>query len=260
MRRRATRRRWSLATRRRALEPTPHGKDPSSEGWLVMKVISTVLAIGSGILLVPGAALADDTQGSLSAPAVPAVTRALEIGVAGGYAQGAGDVGSDLSAVDELAGAGGSGELQLGYRVIPRLTLGVYGAFSGYAQGDEIDGSTDVLGATAGIRADYHILPAATLDPWVSLSTGWRGLWLTPDTGKNTSLQGFEIARLQIGLDYRITPEVAIAPVLGASVSMFTQQDGPGQSGYQDIDDPKANVFFFAGLLARFDVLGDRVR
>jgi hypothetical protein len=117
-----------------------------------------------------------------------------------------------------------------------------------------------VLGAAAGIRADWHFLPAESIDPWVSLSTGWRGLWLTPDEGKNTSLQGLEIARLQVGVDYRITPEVAISPVLGASVSTFLSQDGPGQDGYQDIEDPEANVFFFAGLLGRFDVLGTTVR
>jgi len=227
-----------------------------------MKLIPAVLAFGSGALLAldGGAALADESSGQISAPALPAVTRALEIGVAGGYAQGTGDIGDGMGGVGDLSGAGGTGELQLGYRVIPRLTLGVYGSFSGYSKGDDVGTGTEVLGAQAGIRADWHFLPAETLDPWVGLSTGWRGLWLTPDVGKNTSLQGFELARLQVGLDYRITPEVAISPVLGASVSMFVSQDGPGQADYQDIDNPQANVFFFAGLLGRFDVLGDRVR
>jgi hypothetical protein len=43
-------------------------------------------------------------------------------------------------------------------------------------------------------------------------------------------------------------------------VSMFLSEDRPGQDGYQDIDDPKANVFFFAGVLGRFDLFGDHVR
>ena len=228
-----------------------------------MKTQVSILTLGSGLLLAASGGVAfadDDTAGSLSRTAVPAVTHALEIGVSGGYAQGTGDIGDGMGSVGDLAGAGGAGELQLGYRLLPHLTLGLYGTFSGYADGDLIQQSTDVLGASAGIRADWHFLPAAELDPWVSLGTGWRGLWLSPDQGGNTSLQGFEIARLQVGVDYRITPEVSISPVLGASVSRYTQQDSPATDGYQDINDPQAQAYFFGGVMGRFDLLGRQVR
>jgi hypothetical protein len=94
------------------------------------------------------------------------------------------------------------------------------------------------------------------MDPWVGLSTGWRGLWHVPDQGKSTALQGLEMARLQVGLDYRITPEVALAPVIGASMSIFLTQDGSATAGYETIGSPKPNFFFFGGLMARFDLLG----
>jgi hypothetical protein len=226
-----------------------------------MRSLATAFTLVSSVsLLSASSALADENAGSLSKSTIPAVTHALEIGVGGGYAQGAGDIGSGMSSLGDLSSAGGTAELQLGYRIIPHLELGVYGTFSGFSSGDALADSTDVLGATAGIQAAWHFLPAEAIDPWIGLSTGWRGLWLTPDQGKNTSLQGFELARLQVGVDYRVTPEVAIAPVLGASLSMFVSQDAPGTSGYQDIDDPQANVFFFAGLMGRFDLLGTQVR
>jgi hypothetical protein len=226
-----------------------------------MKSLSTVFTVVSSLsLLSASSALADENAGNVSRSSIPAVTHALEIGVGAGYAQGTGDIGSGMSSLGDLSSAGGTAELQVGYRIIPQLELGLYGTFSGFASGDALADSTDVLGATAGVQAAWHFLPAETIDPWIGLSTGWRGLWLTPSEGKNTSLQGFELARLQVGVDYRVTPEVAIAPVVGASLSMFVSQDAPGQSGYEDISDPQANVFFFAGLMGRFDLLGQQVR
>ncbi len=223
-------------------------------------LVSAFTIVSSLSLLSAGAALADEDAGSLSRATIPAVTHALEIGVGAGYTQGTGDIGSGMSSLGDLSGAGGSAELQVGYRIIPHLELGLYGSFSGFQSGDALADSTNVLGASAGVQAAWHFLPAEALDPWIGLSTGWRGLWLSPDSGKNTSLQGLELARLQVGLDYRVTPEVAIAPVVGASLSMFVSQDAPGQSGYQDINDPQANVFFFAGVMGRFDLLGEQVR
>ena len=93
-------------------------------------------------------------------------------------------------------------------------------------------------------------------DPWVSLGTGWRALWLSPDNGKVTSLRGLELARLQVGVDYRITKDVAIAPVIGGSVSIFVSQDSPMTRSYADIPDKKVNVTGFVGLAGRFDFGG----
>src|SRR5262249_29212324 len=118
-------------------------------------------------------------------------------------------------------GCRGGGELKLGYRPIAPLAFGVFGTCSRQANGDMVTMSSTTSTATAGIFADWHFRPGRSMDPWLGLSTGWRGLWIVPDTGKNTSLQGLEVAHLQVGLDYRITPEIAIAPVIGASMAIF---------------------------------------
>ena len=108
------------------------------------------------------------------------------------------------------------------------------------------------------VQAAWHVRPQTSIDPWVSLGTGWRGLWLNPQSGKVTSLQGFELARLQVGVDYRITKDIAIAPVIGGSISTFVSQDAPMTTDYTEIPDKKVNFTGFAGLSGRFDLGGSR--
>ena len=223
-----------------------------------MMSIGKTLAIVSGVSvsLISTAALADvEASDSAVTKRLGAVHNALEIAVGAGYAQGTGDIADNMASVGDLSGAGGTGELKIGYRIIPELAIGAYGTLAAFAEGDQVDNS-NVMGATAGVFADWHILPAEELDPWIGLSSGWRTLWVDPDSGKGETLQGLELARLQVGLDYRITPEVAIAPVVGGALSMFVAHDGPGTDGYDEIDDQSVGVFFFGGVQGRFDLLG----
>jgi hypothetical protein len=211
--------------------------------------------------LVPALALAqpespDTTTGFDHA--VPPVSHALEIAIATGYAQGGGKLGGTMGNLEDVAGPGGAIELDLGYRIIPQLSVGAYGTFSKYQHGDGIDSNTDVLGATAGLQAAWHFRPETSIDPWVSLGTGWKALWLNPSSGKVTSLQGLELARLQIGADYRVSKDVAIAPVIGGSLSMFVSQDSPMTDSFTEIHDKKVNLTGFAGLSGRFDLGGSR--
>jgi hypothetical protein len=186
----------------------------------------------------------------------PPVSHALELGVGAGYTQGFGDVAKGRGTVGDLAGPGGSLEVDVGYRISPQFMIGVYGNSSMFARGDVLASGTEVRAAAAGVQAQYHFRPTYTIDPWVGLAAGWRGTWLVPDQGKNTSLQGLELARLQVGADYRLSPEIAIAPVIGADLSMYLTENGPGLSGYTNIVDPRVNTTIFGGIAARFDVLG----
>jgi hypothetical protein len=169
----------------------------------------TLLALSFTSLVAGKLAYADDND-SLEANksfdhhvAVP--SNAFELGVATGYTQGVGPIGGAVPHVEDIARAGGAVELGAMYRINPTFAIGAYGSFSKYATGDQISDQSDVLGASAGIQAAAHLRPDRSVDPWVSLGTGWRGLWLSPQSGKNTSLQGLELARLQLGVDYRVS-------------------------------------------------------
>jgi len=223
-----------------------------------MKAINLVPALS---LLVPVAAHAQPESsdtGSYVDHHVAPISNAFEIGVGTGYSQGGGKLGGGMRNLEDLSGPGAAVELDLGYRIIPELSVGVYGTFSKYQHGDAIDSNTDVLGATAGVQAAWHFRPDRSIDPWVSLGTGWKGLWLNPDQGKVTSLQGFELARLQLGVDYRLSQDVAITPVIGGSLGLFVSQDSPMTTDYTEIQDKKANFTGFAGLSGRFDLGGKR--
>ncbi|HEY4240396.1 MAG TPA: outer membrane beta-barrel protein [Kofleriaceae bacterium] len=220
-----------------------------------MKAVHIVTALS---LLAPAtAAFADDAleaHATVDHPVKP-VANAFELSVGTGYAQGGGKLGGGMLNLEDIAGPGGAVELDLGYRIIPQLSVGAYGTFSSYDNGDKIDGTTSVLGATAGLQATYHIRPSHSIDPWVSLGAGWKGLWLDPDHGKTTSLQGFELARLQVGLDYRLSPQFSISPVIGGSLGMFVSEDSPMTTDYTEIQDKKVNFTGFAGLAGRFDAI-----
>ena len=71
-------------------------------------------------------------------------------------------------------------------------------------------------------------------------------------------LQGLELARLQVGVDYRVSEDVSLAPVIGGSLNMFVSQDSPMTSDYNEISDKKVNFVGYAGIAGRFDVGGRR--
>jgi hypothetical protein len=226
-----------------------------------MKNLS-LIALSFTSLLAGGLAYADgndslETSSSFDHE-VAAPSNALEIGVATGYTQGVGPVGGSEQHVEDLSKGGGAIELDAMYRINPTFAVGAYGSFSKYATGDHISDQNDILGATAGIQAAAHLRPERSVDPWVSLGAGWRGLWVSPDSGKNTSLQGLELARLQVGVDYRVNQDVSIAPVISGSLNMFVSEDSPMTTKYTEISDKKANFIGFAGLAGRFDIGGKR--
>jgi hypothetical protein len=218
-----------------------------------MKTLQTLSLVSVLSLLAPALALADEPDSVGIDREVEAPSNAFEITVGTGYSQGGGEVGGGMQHLEDISGPGGAFELELGYRINPTWLVGAYGSFSAYDNADLEDGSS-VLGATAGLFGAAHLRPDRSVDPWVSLGAGWKALWLTPDRGKDTSLQGFELARLRIGVDYRINKHTSISPEVGGSLGMFVSQDSPMTTDYTEISDKKVNFTGFAGVAGRFDI------
>ena len=187
---------------------------------------------------------------------VAAPANAIEIGVATGYTRGIGPIGRGMQRLDEISKAGGAVELDAMYRIDPRFALGVYFSIAKYATSQQVDTQTDVFGATAGVEAAAHLRPERSVDPWVSVAAGWRSLALSSRATPDGSLQGLELARLQLGVDYRVNEDVAIAPVVGGSMNMFVTDETPGE--LMEISDKKLNFVGFFGVAGRFDVGGTR--
>jgi len=214
------------------------------------------LAATIGTVAIAGVAGAQDKDqsGTTKSNTLAPVANALELTIGTGYAQGFGEIGTGQPKLTDVGQPGGAVQVGVGYRVIPQLTLGIYGAGAMFSRGDQVDTSTNLYSASAGVQGDWHFLPSASqFDPWVSLGTGWRGYWLHNDLG-TTSLHGLELAKLQVGVDYRVAHTIAISPVVGADLSMFLTESNPSATGYSNITDPKVNTFVFAGLMGRFDI------
>jgi hypothetical protein len=235
--------------------PGPEIGKCRSEEIMNSKTISIVLvALGSSTVAGVASAQEPDQVSRAGDQHLAPANKAVELTISTGYEQGLGNLVSGQPSLTDLGQAGGAVELGVGFRVVPQLTLGVYGSGGMFSRGDAVDGSTNLYTATAGLKADWHFLPAyQLLDPWISLGTGWRGYWVNDSQG-TSSTQGWEIARLQVGLDYRVDQAIAIGPVLGADVSTFFTQAVPTSDGFQKISSPQASTFLFAGIEGRFDI------
>ncbi|HEX4516009.1 MAG TPA: hypothetical protein VH054_20810, partial [Polyangiaceae bacterium] len=141
-------------------------------------------------------------------PDVP--VNALEITGAVGYTQGFGEIVDGLN-VNKVITAGLGTELGLNYRFSPHLALGVYGQYNQF----DAQRTDTARGLAAGLGLTYHILPFEHWDPWLQFATGYRMLWETGPSDSNTPTvmtHGFEPARLTVGLDYRVSRDIAISP------------------------------------------------
>lgn len=179
---------------------------------------------------------------------------ALELGVATGYARGHGPAaGGMMPELQDLAGNGGAVRLDAGWRIDPRWMAGTYLEVGRLASGEQ--GTEGMTSVAAGIQGQLHLAPTARLDPWIGVGIGWRGLWLEHAAGTHV-MQGVDLARLQIGLDTRVSDRLAIAPTVGLAITELLSEKRPRASGSSDIEDRKTGHFLFAGLQGRFDVLG----
>ena len=70
---------------------------------------------------------------------------------------------------------------------------------------------------------------------------------------------GFELARAELGLDVRLSRDVALGPLIGGDVNLFTLRDPEGPRSDAMIPDKEVSPILFAGVQGRFDVGGRRV-
>jgi hypothetical protein len=187
-----------------------------------------------------------------SARADPRDPSGVELGVGLGYSQGFGPIGASVPSVQGLTTAGGALQLDGGWRIDPRWLVGAYLEGTALAAGRD-PGSEHATGLAAGLQGRFHLLPFAKTDPWVGVGFGWRGLW-TPRGHERLGLHGLDLARLQVGVDQRVTGGFSIAPSVGVALSEFLSVKQVGSGSYAAIPSHKLNTLLFAGVSGRFDL------
>jgi hypothetical protein len=181
---------------------------------------------------------------------------ALEVTVGFGYDQGFGAVGDGIPRLQDTGSAGGATALEIGWRIEPRFTFGVYGSGSAHAAGRAVPSGKRAYAAAAGFMTSYHARPSASLDPWMSAGIGWRGYWVGGERGTDV-LAGLDLLRIQVGVGYAVSDRTSVSPVLGVSLTRFESMKAAGEGSYRDIGGSRTAAFVFGGVLGRFEVLGN---
>jgi opacity protein-like surface antigen len=226
--------------------------------------VGIAIATGALATALAGTALAqqqpyetETTPSYMRAP-VRAPRNALEIGVNTGYSQGFGKIARGET-VGRTADAGFGAGLNLAYRATPGMSIGAVGQFQGFNPDDRLGSDAKVRGVTAGVDATFHFAPYERVDPFLSLGSGYRLLWTMPKGPRNDVLtHGFELARLNLGLDMRVSPDIAVGPMIGADLDMFVWRNPEGSAGNSEIDGRRVSTFIYGGVQGRFDVGGQR--
>lgn len=184
-----------------------------------------------------------------------AIERALEISLGGSFLQNEGSLGGRMARLRDVAGPGAGLDLAVSYRATRRFAFGAYGSLAGFSEASD-DGTGNAGSWSAGLKVDWHLAPASQADPWISAGAGVKMLYVDEAGEGDRRMFGVELARLQVGMDYRLTPSLSLGPTLGASVTMFTSERAPGRGEYDEIEDKDLAWTFAAGILGRFDLFG----
>lgn len=224
-------------------------------------IMSVGLVASLGAFGLAGVAQAQDadTTPRLDRTEVLAPRRAFEIGVEGGYTQPFGEL-ADNVAIGDVADAGGAVGLNVGYRFTPRWALSLYGQFHESSVSSNIpnNGDVDVRGLSTGMMGTFHVRPYKVVDPYVSLGAGYRAFFIAQQRGLNETIHGFQAVRGVVGVDFRVSEDVALGPLVGADLNVFVADAVENRSN-SSIDSPRPSTFLFAGLAGKFDIGGKRV-
>jgi hypothetical protein len=215
------------------------------------------LSLATGLLALPlgerGALAQERTRNfAMLQRSVDAPRTALEFRASAGYSQGVGslDAGNGQT-VQDVAGVGGGIDVGIGFRVSPHFYFGTYATGALYTS---VAPDTSVSTLAGGIEATWHFRPYRSLDPWISLGVGYRGFWETPPGQGTTVWQGFEIGRMGVGVDYRLSSSIALGPTIVTDLTYF--QKRANASAPQGFIGGAVSAFVSAGVGVRFDFLG----
>jgi len=199
----------------------------------------------------------EEMQPSYMRSTVLAPRKAFEIGLSTAYTQPFGKI-NDARNIGNIAQAGVGLGVELGYRISPHVGIGVSGVYHESAPADALGTGMDVRGLATSLQGTYHFMPYERVDPYLTLGAGYRMLWQVPEARATTLTHGFQLAKLQAGLDVRVSKDVALGPFVGADLDLFIWDNAEGPTGNVAMENKRVNTFLTAGIQGRFDMGGTR--
>lgn len=148
--------------------------------------------------------------------------------------------------------------LDLGWRLDERLALALFGQY-GFGTGMACAGgaSCSASGIRFGAEVLWRFLPEASFGPWAGAGVGWEMAWARSSTSgleSRSTFQGFELANLQAGGDWRIAPGLAVGPWAALSFARYGSLETTTALGSQpDVSGKSLHLWLELGLMGRFD-------
>src|SRR5205814_1347147 len=123
--------------------------------------------------------------------------------------------------------------IDVGYRLNPNLFIGGFFQYGfGIVNKDKNPGCGSCSAHDIAFGADvhYHILPAASFDPWVGAGIGYEifgfssssSVPLLGNVDLSTSLSGLQFLTLQAGGDFKVTPDFAVGPFVNFALGQYS--------------------------------------
>lgn len=172
----------------------------------------------------------------------------FELGVSTG---GAGSGRGFSRGGGSYAGTGLGGEVEL-EMLVGRgfVRFGGYASYGPYRARIAPRDSAETL--TCGLEAMLLFAPGAKWQPDLTLGAGYRALVLDHDPGNRTLYDGFEFARVRVGVSYAFSDGAKIGPVIGAALTSFAERR---DEGVKPQTVKLVAPFYFVGVGGYFDVL-----
>jgi hypothetical protein len=155
--------------------------------------------------------------------------------------------------------------LDLGYRVIPEVFIGVYGQYGIAFLSDDCDAvglDCSASDVRIGLQGQFSPSPEAEISPWFGVGVGYEWLSISQEGAGvelSTTMHGFEFVHLQGGVDFRVAEHVRIGPLLSFSLGQFSEAsvdcsggavcDAIGEVG-GEIPDKKLHEWLVLGVRA----------
>jgi hypothetical protein len=203
----------------------------------------TAIALATFAVLAPSPAMAQDVAEppATTAPAAPPPDphapppprTGFQMAMRTGYAIPFGNVDGSASMGDSFSGQVAF-LLDLGGKPIPSLFLGGYvGLGLGGASGQlgSLCSADNLTCVTASLRIGaevlYSFLPEGSIDPWIGYGIGLESTGFGASNGNdqiNAAAAGWEFGHFMGGVDFRLSKDVGIGPLIDFSVGQYTRE------------------------------------
>jgi hypothetical protein len=126
------------------------------------------------------------------------------------------------------------------YRFSPSFSAGVYFQYGPAFVASRFCTATMTCSGydmRVGVEAVYGFLPERTLNPWVSVGTGWEWTHFsvaTADLSAAMTYSGWEYFNAQVGLDWNLSKTFSVGPYVGFFGGGSSGRSGTATAGPED--------------------------